>query len=633
MSEKASLIVKINRRMQLARRFFIAPNHRNGGTVLTSLLTRLALFAILLLFAGCVSTRATPTLAPAPTLPAATGIPVTPRPKATGVVLPTATVETLPTPDTVAEMFADANALLPLQQGPDTDPKALADALANGAADFLMATANGDVSMEGQPALDQLREALNAIENLPEGAEAHVAAIHTGDDQGGSRDLIFVAVDHILGLPILVLERLGATYDVLAPIELKATPEERYFYSVLVQSQDMTGDGQRELIYVLEYPGASGTTNELTVARRDADAGTWKPIFQAGLINWAGESEYQIETAADSTSIKLFFPWFGAFDHKLLAHPNAIQTWEYNQDQDRFVRQSQEIEEPKTPRQALNAGEYAWRNGDLQSALVLFDRAWTDPTLEQEDFSESKANPAAFAKFRQVMLLNLLNRSDESRKWLTDSQASGDALASLANTFARNSTGSDPALRGWIAMANAGDLYNLIYDGQAGNLDFPFEAREIYAAGAIVSTFLNTHPGAEQDPEAVWGALDALGFKPLQRTTTDLDGDGVSEFWVVTQEGGTTPNRSEDLWFIYKMGDAWRVRSLDIADTVQFEGQADLPTGDGRALRLKLPDAYIPNQLGLTWDGSRLIWLDALTLEPRPDPGTLVGGGILQDDF
>ena len=41
-----------------------------------------------------------------------------------------------------------------------------------------MATANGDVSMEDQPALDQLREALNAIENLPEASEARVAAIY-----------------------------------------------------------------------------------------------------------------------------------------------------------------------------------------------------------------------------------------------------------------------------------------------------------------------------------------------------------------------------------------------------------------------------------------------------------------------
>lgn len=603
--------------------------------MLTSLFTRFALIGALLLFAGCVSTRATPTTAPAPTLPAATGIPVTPRPRATGIVLPTATVETLPTPENVAEMFAEANGLLPGYQPPEADPKPLYDALARGIGDFLLATANGDVSMEGQPALEQLRDALLTMDNLPDGTQPRVAAIHIGDDQGGSRDLIFVTLDKVMGLPVIGVKRLGATYEPMRPIGVgeNASPDERNFYPLSVESRDMTGDGVRELIYVLEYSGASGTTNELTVARWSDDEETWKQIFQAALINWAGESEYQIETAADSTSIKLSFPWFGAFDAKLLAHPNGTQTWEYNDAQDRFVRLSQEIEGPKTPRQALNAGEYAFRNGDLNAALTMYDKAWTDPTLEQEDFSESKANPAAFAKFRQAMVLNLLNRSDESKRLLTDSQASGDALASLANTFARNSTGSDPALHGWIAMANEGDLYSLIYESKAGNLDFPFDAREVYAAGAIVSTFLNTHADADRDPEGVWSALDALGFKPLQRTAADLDGDGVNEFFVVTREGGTTPNQSQDLWFIYKREDAWRVRALDIADTVEFEGQAELPNGRGRALRLKLPDAYTPNQIALAWDGSRLVWLDAVTLEPRPDPGTSVGGGILQDDF
>lgn len=599
-------------------------------------LTRLAILATFLLLVGCVSSRATPTAAPAPTLPAATGIPVTPRPKATGVVLPTATVETLPTPENVGGLFAKANDLLAEYQPPDTDPRPLYDALALGIGEFLLATANGDVSMEGQPALDQVREALNAIENLPEGTQTQVAAIHIGDDQGGSRDLILATLDKVKGLPVIGVKRLGASYEPLPPIGVgdNATPEERNFYPLGVETQDMTGDGVRDLIYALEYPGASGTTNELTVARRTSDDETWKQIFQAALVNWAGESEYQIETAADSTSIRLYFPWFGAFDAKLLAHPNATQTWEYDEEQDRFMRRSQEIEAPKTPRQALNAGEYAFRNGDLNNALMLYERAWTDPSLEQEDFSESQADPAAFAKFRQVMVLNLLNRSDESRKLLTDSQASGDALATLANTFARNSTGNEPALRGWIAMANAGDLYDLIYESRAGNLDFPFEAREIYFAGGVVSTYLNTHPDADKNPQAVWDALDALGFKPLQHTSADLDGDGINEFLMVVQEGGSTPNQSQDLWFVYKRDDAWRVRALDIADTVQFEGSAvPLPNGDGRALRLKLPEAYTPNQIALTWDGSRIVWLDVLTLEPRADPGTSVGGGILQDDF
>lgn len=602
------------------------------------MLTRITILAALVLLASCVSSRPTPTPAPPPTLPVATGIPVTPRPATPRIAAaPTATVETLPTPDNVAEMFGEASRLFKAYQPPETDPKPLYDALGQGIGEFLVATANGDVSLEGQPALEQLRSALGQVANLPSNAKVQVTAIHVGDDQGGSRDLVFAALEGVMGLPIVGLERLGATYEPLtaiAPGDV-ATPEARYFYASELDARDVTGDGVRELVYGVEYPGGSGTTDAITVARWIQDSKELHPIFRADLINWAGESQYQIDTTVDAASIKLTFPWFGAFDHKLLAHPNATQTWEYDDAQDKFVRVSQTIEEPKTQRQALNAGEYAFRNGDLSGALALFERAANDAKLEKEDFGDSKANPAAFAKFRQAMALNLLGRTEEMRKPLSEAQKSGDALASVANTYAKNSSGKDGALRGWIAMAKAGDLYQLIYESKAGNLDFPFEASEIYVQGGILSSYLNTHADADKNPEAVWSALDALGLKPLQHAAADLDGDGVNEFLAVLQEGGTSPNQAQLLWFVYKHDKVWRVRAVDLADTVAFEGGAiPLPNSQARALKLKLPQAFTPNETALTWDGKQIIWLDAKTLKPRPDEkSTSVGGGVLEDDF
>lgn len=157
---------------------------------------------------------------------------------------------------------------------------------------------------------------------MPEDAQAHAAALHTGDDQGGSRDVVFVAIDRVMGLPIIALERLGATYEPLAPISFDGfeTAEARNFYPTQVQTRDVTGDGARELIYMFEYPGGSGVTNEVTIARWLAQEKQAKTIFHANLINWAGEATYEIETTADASSIKLTFPWFGAFDAKLLAH-------------------------------------------------------------------------------------------------------------------------------------------------------------------------------------------------------------------------------------------------------------------------------------------------------------------------
>lgn len=601
-----------------------------------SIKSALVVFAVLIV--ACVSRIETPTPPPPPTLPVATGIPVTPRAEATqrANAAPTATVEPLPTPAEVTTMFEAAGTLLSQYKPPETDPRPLYDALAGGAIQFLTATANGDVSLEGQPALEQLKDALQAIPNLPEQAQPQVVAIHTGDDQGGSRDLVFVGIQGVMGLPILALERLGASYEILPPLGSDSTSADaRNFYPGQLEAREMTGDELQELIYVLEFPGASGTTNELTVARWIPEPKALRTIFRAALINWAGESDFAIEAAADATTIRLTFPWFGAFDHKLLAHPNASQTWEYDEQLDRFVRVSQTIDPPRTPRQQLNAAEYAFRNGDLNGALERFQRVWQDESLEAEDFGESKADPKAFARFRAAVVAGLLGDTGDARTWLGDVQRSAPALGQLAQTYARNSSGRDGALRGWIAIANAGDLYQLIYESKAGNLDFPFEADEIYWQGGIVASYLNTHTDADKDPAAVWSALDALGFQTLSRASADLDGDGTPEFLFVTQEGGTSPNKAQSLWFVYKHVQAWRARTIEYTDSVRVSGEpVALPNSHAKALRITEASAT-PSELALTWDGSRILWLDGQTLQPRSENEgwTAVGGGVLQDDF
>jgi len=605
------------------------------------LLKFLAGWLILLGAVGCVSTLETPTALPPPTLPIATGIPSTPTPNLTRTAqaaLPTATVEAKATPTNTAEMFAQAAAELKKYQPPESDPQALYDALARGASDFLTVTANGDVSLEGQPALAQLQDALLQIPNLPRDAKAQVVAIHTGDDQGGSRDCVFIALQGVMGLPIIGLERLGATYEPLPPVVFNATAtaESRNFYAGQLETQDVTGDGFKELIYTLVFPGGSGVTNDLTVARWLDDAKKLHPIFHVSLINWAGESDYQIETTADASSIKITFPWFGAFDHKLLAHPTATQRWEYDAKKDIFVRVSQTIEAAKTPRQQLNAAEYLMRNGDLGGAINAYERAWNDPSLQAEDFGDSKADPQAFAKFRQAMLLGILGRDADAKKLLNDVSKSGDALKLLAQVYAKNSSGKDGALRGWIAMANAGDLYQLIYESKAGNLDFPFDADQVYFVGGVVAAYLGTHTGADKNPDALWSALQSFGLKTTSRVSADLDGDGTNEFLFVTETGGASPNKAQQLWFVYNKDKSWRVRALDLADTIQLNGESfPLAQGNARAVKFQLPAAYTPNAVALTWDGSRVVWLDAATLEPAAQNGSWssVGGGVLEDDF
>ncbi len=595
---------------------------------------------LIIFMTGCVSALETPSALPPPTLPRATGVPVTPRPNYTRTaqaLQPTATVEAKPTPEDASAMFASAAQALKNYQPPESDPQALYDALARGASDFLSVTANGDVSLEGQPALAQLHDALVQIPGLPAEPKIQIAALHTGADQGGSRDLVFIAFQNSLGLPIVALERLGASYETLPPLGMEnaATAENRNFYAGALETRDVTGDDQKELIYTMILPGASGITKDLTIARWLADKNALHPIFRAALIDWAGESDYQFETTADAASLKLTFPWFGAFDHKLLAHPTATQTWEYDDAQDKFVRVSMSIENAKTPREQLNAAEYLFRNGDLGGAVNAYERAWADDALQPEDFGESQADPKAFAKFRQALLLGLLGRDADAKKLLNEARASGEALTQLAQVYAKNSSGKDGALRGWIAMANAGDLYELIFESKAGNLDFPFDASEVYAVGAVVSTYLNLHGDAAQNPDALWSALQAFGFKTTSRVSADLNGDGVNEFLFVTEEGGASPNKAQELWLVYSKDQSWRVRALDLADTLALNGETfALENGAARAVKYKLPDAYTPNQVALTWNGSQVVWLDAATLKPSESANSVsVGGGALEDDF
>lgn len=598
--------------------------------------------ALLLTVTSCVSALETPAALPNPTLPIATGIPVTPRPnltRAAQAALPTATVAIKPTPQNAEKIFAPAAAALAEYQPPESDPRILYDALAQSIGEFLAATSNGDVSLEGQPALTQLQGALGQLANWSSDSPVQVAAIHTGDDQGGSRDLVFVALPRVMGLPLVGVERLGASYTPLAPLaaepDAQAPDGDRNFFALQVTAQDVTGDGQPELVYVIMRPGASGITKDLHIARWENDKQTLREIFRAALIDWAGESDYQFETTADAASLKITFPWFGAFDHKLLAHPTATQTWEYDDQRDVFVRVSQSIEAAKTPRQQLNAAEYLFRNGDLAGAIRAYERAWSDETLQAEDFGDSQADPKAFAKFRQAQLLGLVGRDADAKKLLNEIVAGDEALAHLAQVYVKNSSGKDGALRGWVAIANAGELRELIDEGKAGNLDFPFEADEVYALGSVVATYLNTHADAARANQTLWDTLQTFGFKTTSRVSADLDGDGVNEFLFVTEEGGTLSNKAQQLWFVYQRDKSWRVRALDLADTLELSNETFvLKNSNARAVKFKLPEAYTPNQVALTWDGARIIWLDAATLLPDEGANAIsVGGGVLEDDF
>jgi hypothetical protein len=544
----------------------------------------------------------------------------TPTPIATAPVLDPAT------------LFNDVAAQLKTYQPPDTDPTILHAALTQAASEFLRANADPDKSLEGQSALDSLKTALGKL-SLPQDVKPNVAAIHLRDSEGGSEDLALISLEKMPGLPVIALHRLGSSYDAIpfnvitGNVDLKNN-----FWSGSASGADLTGDGVGEAIYTYQVSGASALTTVLNVQRWVEETKELKTIFRASLVNWAGESTYGFVPASNARrDIQLTFPWFGVFDQKLLEHLRATQVWTYVSALDKFVKDSQTVEPAKTARQQVNGAENFLRHGELENAGAAFDAAWNDQSLANED--SVKADFRGFARFREGEVLALLGRDKDARTAVNEAQKRGGTLAKLAAAFLQNYSGTDGALRAWAALPSSVDLYQLLYQDEADNLGFPLEAREVFFKGQVLASYLDTHPDAAAQPDQVFIAVNALGLKTLSSNVIDLDGDGTNEFLFVTQEGGSSPNQAQDLWMVYNRDDHWAARIIFQSDTVTLEDAT--PLAKGNAVRIKLSPNFEPSEQALTWNQTRVIFLQLPSLQPRPDQSEWpsVGDGKLDDDF
>ncbi len=375
----------------------------------------------------------------------------------------------------------------------------------------------------------------------------------------------------------------------------------------------------------------------MNVQRWLSDEQRLRRIFRATLVNWAAESTYEFVSSGSAQNIQLTYPWFGVFDHKLLAHPRATQLWSYDPVQDRFIEQSESIEAPKNVRQEVNAAEELLRRGDFEKALAEYERAWSDKTLPEEDLAQSKADFRSFARFRQGQLLALLGREADARKALADVQKIGGDLGKLIAAFLKNYTGSDAAIRAWAGLENEIDLYEVVYhDDVPSNLGFPFDASAIYFKGQAFASYLDAHPDAASNREQVFSAVRGLGLKLLGSLAADLDGDAKNEFLFVTQEGGASPNQRQDLWLVYRgtRGGRWLARDIFQSENFSLDAQVMPLPARGSAVRIKQPNAE-PPEIALTWDHTRVIYLDAATLNPRAaaESWPVLGAGRIDTEF
>ena len=209
----------------------------------------------------------------------------------------------------------------------DHESDQLRDALAKDAVELLKAHADRGRSIEDQPVLTRLQEALQrSVAGLPlaDRMKADIGAIHLADRDGDSEDV--------------VLFGLASTYDVLPA----SVPLGRGVFVDGIRALDVTGDGIKEAVVTHGDDGSAGTVH-VDVLRWVGGTESFRRIAMA-LSDWGGPPcAYRFVPAANGQDIEAIVPVVGVFDGRV-PHQAATQLWKYDPFADAFVSRGESVE-------------------------------------------------------------------------------------------------------------------------------------------------------------------------------------------------------------------------------------------------------------------------------------------------
>ncbi|MGC9348999.1 MAG: hypothetical protein ACP5JG_12720, partial [Anaerolineae bacterium] len=219
-------------------------------------------------------------------------------------------------------------------------------------------------------------------------------------------------------------------------------------------SASLVGDGHPETVITYTVQGGSGWT-ELLYAFRWPELTTADLIFHAALLNWAGNSSWEIEpdpTSPERQQIVLTYPHLYAhgFDHKMLNHPLGRQVWRWDGETGQFVLSEREVDLSQSGwgpdaeitvedrlRWLANEGETAFRMGHYEEALTTYDDILALDAAD--DWTPAKEAPdwIGWVRFRHAQTLAYLERADEARSGMRKvaSNYEADLLGELATAF------------------------------------------------------------------------------------------------------------------------------------------------------------------------------------------------------
>lgn len=224
----------------------------------------------------------------------------------------------------------------------DHESDQLRHALAKDAVELLKAHADRGRSIEDQPVLTRLQEALQrSVAGLPlaDRMKADIAAIHLADRDGDSEDVVLFGLEVLRFSPVIAIHRIASTYDVLPA----SVPLGRGVFVDGIRALDVTGDGIKEAVVTHGDDGSAGTVH-VDVLRWVGGTESFRRIFAMALSDRGGPPcAYRFVPAANGQDIEAIVPVVGVFDGRV-PHQAATQLWKYDPFADAFVSRGESVE-------------------------------------------------------------------------------------------------------------------------------------------------------------------------------------------------------------------------------------------------------------------------------------------------
>lgn len=216
-----------------------------------------------------------------------------------------------------------------------------------------------------------------------------------------------------------------------------------------------------------------------------------------------------------------------------------------------------------------NEGEAAFRAGQYEEAVPLYEQVLAEAGAEDWQPGEGEPDWAAYAAFRRAEALLLLGQAEYSRpsaSGLSAMQAVAremdrDLLGELARPFLEGYgdgvaplTGADAAARGVAALQDV-DLHSHFFQEEPGALRFPMNADGILYPGAGLAAYLNARPNLAGDLAGLRAGLVEIGFAVVE--VAPAAGSDLRILLRLPSMPYGSPNLAP--WLLTEEGGGWRV--------------------------------------------------------------------------